>query len=243
MDNDKIKIYDTPEIAAIALSEELMNLSNKNGKDFFLSISGGNTPKILFNKLVEPPYNNGINWNSTQIFWCDERCVPPDSSESNFGMTKKYLLDHIPIPKENIHRIKGEIDSSKEAVNYAEYLEKVLCKGNNCIPEFDWILLGLGEDGHTASLFPDKKFLFLYSNIVCVTKHPVTGQKRISLTKEVINNAKKVTFFVTGKEKSKIISEIIFGLPISKNYPASEIKPAKCKVEWIIDKKAAFYLM
>ena len=197
---------------------------------------------MLFDSLAKQPFNEDINWSKVHFWWCDERCVPPDDSESNFGMTNELLLKRISIPAENIHRMKGEVEPSKEAVRYAMDIEKLLCGGKNCMPEFDWVWLGLGSDGHTASLFPGKNLLFIYSNIVGVAKHPESGQKRISLTKAVLNNAKKITFHITGKNKAKILSDILLSHPISKNYPAAEIKPVSGTIDWVIDKEAAFYL-
>ena len=242
MVDNRVKIYDSPQLAAGALSQRLKDEINKKEGIFNLSISGGSTPKVLFGTLAEEPFNNGINWDKTHFWWCDERCVPPDDSESNFGMTNEILLSRIAIARENIHRIKGEDDPNKEAVRYAMDIEKLICGGRSCVPEFDWVLLGLGDDGHTASLFPGKNLLFVYSNIVGVAKHPESGQKRISLTKEVLNSAKKITFLVTGKDKAKILSDILLNHPIGKNYPAAEIKPIAGTIDWVIDKAAAFYL-
>lgn len=242
MNNNKVKVFNTAVELAESLSSRLKEEINQSSNIFNLAISGGSTPKVLFNNLADEVYRQSINWSNTNIWWCDERCVPPEDSESNFGMTKKILLNNISIPAENIHKIKGEDDPSREAVRYAMDIEKVLCEGRNCLPEFDRVLLGIGEDGHTASIFPGKNLLFLYSNIVGVAQHPVTGQKRITLTKEVLNNAKEVTFVVTGKAKAKILSEIISNHPVSKNYPAAEIKLASGDIEWLIDKEAAFYL-
>ena len=242
MRDNKVKIFDTPLLAANELALRLKEAINRKDEIFNLAISGGSTPKILFNILASAEYSKSIKWENVHLWWCDERCVPPDDADSNYGMTKENLLDMVSIPQSNIHRIKGEAEPSKEAVRYAMDIEKILCEGKNCLPVFNWVLLGIGEDGHTASLFPGKNLLFIYSNIVGVTQHPVSGQKRISLTKEVLNNAEKITFLVTGKGKAKILSEIIFGHPVSKNYPAAEIKPVNGTIDWMMDKDAAFYL-
>ena len=168
-----------------------------------------------------------INWQKVQIFWGDERCVPPEDEESNYGITKNLLLDKITIPKENIHRIKGADIPENEARRYASEI-KTFVPVEGGLPRFDIILLGLGEDGHTASLFPRKELSAIAQNIcgVAVKPHPAgsEGQKRISLTKDTICNAEKIFFLVTGNKKAKILSEIINDAPVSENYPASEIK-------------------
>jgi 6-phosphogluconolactonase len=237
-----LKVFDTSEKLAEDLANQLKETVNKQNENFYLAVSGGSTPVIFFKRLAEQPFKNEIEWNKVHFFWCDERCVPPDDSESNFGMTKINLFDKIKIPEENIHRIKGESDPNEETVHYVNEIENNVHNGENTLPRFDWVMLGMGEDGHTASLFPNKNLLFIYSNIAGVAEHPQTSQKRISLTLDVLNNAKRITFVVTGKNKAKILSEILNGLPISKNYPSAQIKPTNGTIDWMIDKEASFYL-
>lgn len=238
----KLKVFDTPEILARHLSDELQNSINDSMENYFLAVSGGSTPLVFFNRLAQPPYAGNIQWQKAHFFWCDERCVSPDDKESNYGAAKGSLFDKIAIPKENIHFVHGESNPVEEVVRYSNEIEKLVPTGYNALPQFDRILLGLGEDGHTASLFPDKNLLFIYSNIAGVAKHPVTEQKRISLTSEVLCSAKRISFIVTGKEKARVLSEILQDLPVSKSYPAAEIKSRSENIEWIIDKEAAFYL-
>ncbi|MCL5030767.1 MAG: 6-phosphogluconolactonase, partial [Bacteroidetes bacterium] len=202
---NNVKIFDSPIELARSLSLEIQSAVNNKADKFALSISGGSTPTILFNQLAQPPYKNEINWNKLNFFWCDERCVSPTDSQSNYGEVKKNLFDFISIPEMNIHRIRGESDPNEETVRYASEVESCLPFTENKLPQFDWVLLGVGGDGHTASLFPGKNFLFIYSNIAGVAQHPATGQKRISLTKEVLNNSKRISFIVTGKSKAKVI--------------------------------------
>ena len=239
---NNVKTFNTPLELANSMSEEIQNSVKECSDKFSLSISGGSTPIILFNHLAQPPFKNEIDWNKLNFFWCDERCVFPTDSQSNYGEVKKSLFDFISIPEINIHRIRGEADPNEETVRYASEIESTLSFTENNLPQFDWVLLGVGDDGHTASLFPGKNFLFIYSNIAGVAQHPSSGQKRISLTKDVLNNSKRITFMVTGKNKAKIVSEILNGLPASKNYPAAEIKPTNGIIDWMIDKEAAFYL-
>ncbi len=240
--NKNLRIFDKPEEIAYELSEELMHAVEEKSDNYFIAISGGHTPNVLFKQLANSPFKDGIAWKKIHFFWCDERCVPPGDSQSNFGTANLNLFNYVSIPGQNIHRILGESEPRTEVIRYANEIEHSLPFDNNNLPQFDWILLGMGEDGHTASLFPGKNFLFLYSNIAGVAQHPASGQKRISLTKDVLCNAKRITFMVTGREKAKILSEIIKELPSSKNYPAAEIKPLNGQLDWMVDKEAAFYL-
>lgn len=240
--NSNVRIYKTDEALAENLSGRLKEEINKSQNYFYFSVSGGNTPESFFSRLSLSPFNEDILWNKLQMFWCDERCVPPEDTESNYGMTKQLLLDHVGIPEENIHRIRGETNPNEEAIRYAKEIEKFVPLNDKKLPAFDWILLGLGEDGHTASIFPGQKFSLVYLNYCGVASHPKTGQKRISLTLDVINNAKKISFIVTGREKAKILSGIIKHLPDSNNYPASAIKAEDGILEWLIDEEASEFL-
>jgi 6-phosphogluconolactonase len=237
-----LKIFDTPEVLARYLADEIQSSINNSAGNYFLAISGGSTPLVLFNELAHPLFRDNIKWDKAHFFWCDERCVAPDDSESNFCAADRALFKQVPVPAINIHRIHGEDNPNEEVVRYSNEIEKFVPAGNGSLPQFDRVLLGLGEDGHTASLFPDKNLLFIYSNIAGVAKHPVTGQKRISLTADILCIAKRITFVVTQKEKAKVLSEILNSLPGSKNYPASQIKSAVENIDWFIDKEAAFYL-
>ncbi|MDR3625666.1 MAG: 6-phosphogluconolactonase [Ignavibacteriaceae bacterium] len=237
-----LKIFDTPENLARYLADELQSSINNSTGNYYLAVSGGSTPLVLFDKLAHPFFRNNITWDKSHFFWCDERCVAPDDPESNFGAADRILFKQIQIPEANIHRIHGEDNPNEEVVRYSNEIEKIVPAGNGSLPQFDRVLLGLGEDGHTASLFPKSNLLFIYSNIAGVAKHPVTGQKRISLTADILSRAKRITFVVTQKAKAKVLSEILNDLPVSKNYPASQIKSAAENIDWFIDKEAAFYL-
>jgi 6-phosphogluconolactonase len=237
-----LRIFDTPDVLAQYLSDDLSTSINNAAGNYFLAISGGSTPLVLFNKLANPPYNDELHWEKAHFFWCDERCVGPDDPESNFGAARNSLFNLVRIPKLNIHHIHGESNPNEEVVRYSNDIEKFVPANDDTLPRFDHILLGLGEDGHTASLFPGKNLLFIYSNIAGVAKHPITGQFRISLTSDIICNAKKITFIVTGREKAKVLSEILQDSPAGKEYPAGEIKSRSGNIEWLSDKDAAFYL-
>ncbi|HKJ81241.1 MAG TPA: 6-phosphogluconolactonase [Ignavibacteriaceae bacterium] len=237
----KIKRYKTPLDVAEAFAAELKTITDErsvDGEKINIALSGGSTPKILFNVLSEQ-YSEKIYWEKIHFYWGDERCVLPTDEESNYGMTKKYLLDNIEIPKKNIHRIVGENQPDKEADRYAREIDNSILTAGNGLPEFDIIILGMGTDGHTASIFPDKLELFKSEKICAVTEHPATGQKRITITGSVINNSRRVIFMVTGSEKAGVLKNIFDREKGYKKYPSSHVDPVKGIYEWYLDEKAA----
>ncbi len=234
----EIKIFLSAEEAAAGIAKEIMNMVSENsleGRDTFISLSGGSTPKILFRKISDE-YAESIDWNRVHLFWGDERCVPPDDEQSNFGMTKQYLLDNIKIPEANIHRMRGEEDPVKEAERIAAEIRRIIPEVNN-LPRFDLNILGLGEDGHTASLFPGKKLKNIAEGVAGVAVHPESGQKRISLTNEVLSNAAENIFMVTGEKKADIIYKILSRKDSDKKFPAARVKAAEM-LKWYLDEEA-----
>jgi 6-phosphogluconolactonase len=229
-----IKIFKNPAELSFEFCNELMKKSSQKGK-CFIALCGGSTPKIIFQTLSEH-FKDRIQWNKIHLFWSDERCVSPDDSESNYGMAKQYLLDFISIPEENIHRIKGENEPGLEAVRYSEEINNVV-NSINGLPSFDLVVLGIGEDGHTASIFPDQMHLLNSQNICEVAIHPSNGQKRITLTGSTINNSDTVIFIVTGNSKAGILYKIIEEK--KKIYPAEFIKPVSGNLKYFIDEEAS----
>ena len=220
-------------------AEELITTiteSAKKKKPFSVALSGGSTPELLFSVLGDH-FSKSAPWEFVHFFWGDERCIPPDNQESNYGMTRRKLLDKIDIPSSNIHRIKGEEDPEKEASRYSEEIYDYTVKRDG-LPLIDLIILGLGEDGHTASIFPGHQELFSSDKICEVAVHPLTLQRRITLTGRVINNADSVTFLVTGKKKAEIVEKIIKKNASAQSFPASHIIPVYGALRWFIDKDA-----
>jgi 6-phosphogluconolactonase len=233
------KIFSTPSELAEAFAEELtgrINIAGKSGLPFTLAISGGNTPRLLFSILAEK-YCSSVNWGNVQFFWVDERCVSPVDPESNFGMTKSIFFDKIKIPGSNIHRINGEDDPVREAERYAQEI-LIYVRSVDQLPAFDQIILGMGDDGHTASIFPDNLDLLSSKNICEMSVHPLTGKHRITMTGKVINNADSIAFLATGQKKAKIIEEIYKKEAQYLNYPASYVVPSRGVITWFIDEKA-----
>jgi 6-phosphogluconolactonase len=234
--NRIVRIFRTPEELAETFALELVNRIREaevKRSSFTIALSGGSTPALLYSILAEK-HGNAIDWSFVHLFWGDERCVGPGDPESNFGMTDKKLISKINIPASNIHRVKGEADPVKEAVRYSEEIVRYTRTEKN-IPVFDQIILGMGEDGHTASIFPENKELLTGEKICDVALHPVSGQKRITITGKVINNADEITFLVTGHSKAHVIEQIF---KEEASFPASLIVPLHGKIIWFIDEKA-----
>jgi 6-phosphogluconolactonase len=234
-----VHISDSPEAAALAVAERMYAAAKEKTKrslPFNVAISGGNTPKLLFN-LLATRYDDSFPWHFVRLFWVDERCVPPVHPESNFGMTYETLLKHVPIPDQNIFRMIGESDPQKEAKRYGDLLLNQL-PVKKSLPLFDFILLGMGDDGHTASIFPNQLELLDASEPVAVATHPVSGQKRITLTGQVINAAGQVAFLITGSSKATVLNQILRREPGFEKYPTSYIHSANGSACFFIDKEA-----
>ncbi|MEW6145158.1 MAG: 6-phosphogluconolactonase [Thermodesulfobacteriota bacterium] len=243
----KKEIYLFDDITALAkrLAEDFKTaLAAKaaSGESLIVALSGGHTPRAFFEVLAAPPYGDGLPWDKVVLFWGDERCVPPDNDESNFKMTYLSLLSHIKIPGNNIHRVLGENPPDEEAVRYAEEIKKNVPAGVSGFPSFDWIFLGMGEDGHTASLFPGAPTLNEKEKICVVATHPQTGQKRVSVTFPVLDAGKRVSFLVAGEGKEAVLREILENPGQRLPYPASIVSPTDGVLEWYVDRAAAPWL-
>jgi 6-phosphogluconolactonase len=213
------------------------DISGTPDKQFYsIALSGGTTPRTVFSYMAEH-YAESINWAKLLVFWGDERCVPPDHAESNYRMAFESLLSFVTIPDLNIFRIQGENDPLDESKNYSEIVNKLLLHKNG-IPRFDLFMLGLGEDGHTASIFPDQINLVNSEKLFETSRHPVSRQNRITATAKLINNSKQVIFLVTGKSKAEIAAQVIEKKLGSELLPASFINPADGEVIWMLDEPA-----
>jgi 6-phosphogluconolactonase len=229
-----LHIYKSPEELAEAFALQLMNwVSDFKGNTFHLAISGGNTPNILFSILAQK-YTTSNLWQKIHFWWVDERMVPPDDPESNFGTAHQLLFSQIVLPEENIHRIKGENDAEAEALSYSQQIQEKLLSQSGW-PIFDLILLGMGDDGHTASIFPNQMHLIESKRICEVGVHPQSGQKRVTLTGSVINHARKVCLLVTGSSKAERMAEIWDNKENANLLPAVHIHPVDGSLNWYVD--------
>jgi len=237
MEKNNFKIFQTVndlgEFALEWLTLKMEEFPEK--KRLTIALSGGSTPKQLFDYIASHG-KSAADWSRFLFFWSDERCVSPESEDSNYRMAKFYLLDKLGIPDEHIFRIEGEANPAQEAQRYSRVLSENIPIVNG-FPRFDLILLGLGEDGHTASIFPGNTQLFTSERFCEAVKHPTTGQQRITITGPVINNAVNVAFLVTGFGKAEIVSKV---LNTSKNdFPASLVCPVHGRLTWLLDNDAA----
>jgi 6-phosphogluconolactonase len=231
-----IKVFDSSEAVLRSLAEDLL-LYSQQSESVHISLSGGSTPKSLFNYIVASHYAKKIQWQNLHFWWGDERCVSPTDEQSNFGVAKDLLFQHITIPMSNLHRIRGEndpVESCQGFVNEMRSSIRIL----NGRPQFDWVLLGVGDDGHTASLFPGQTdYTSPYDAIVAKQAH--TGQLRISMTAPVIQCAKRVTFLVLGASKASIVREVVAKEGHWQDYPAANIQTEQGVTQWYIDRLAA----
>lgn len=225
-------IFENAQSAVEKIADQFVQYSLEN-RPVHISLSGGSTPKLLFKTLAVEPYQHKVRWENLHFWWGDDRMVNPQDPESNYGEVQKLLFDHIQIPTENIHRIRGENPVEEELVRFTQELKTALPSG-----VFDWIILGMGNDGHTASLFPHQTD-FADENWAVIAKHPETGQLRISKTAKLIEQAKRITYLVTGESKAEILKEIQTTAAENLPYPAAKIKAKKGETEWYLDQAAA----
>jgi len=237
----ELQIFPSPEALAEQVSVLLMNWIEKSSNSkFHMAISGGSTPNMLFSALATN-YAGSPLWQKTHFWWVDERMVPPGDPESNFGVANQMLLSKITIPETNIHRILGEQVPYQEAENYSRQIYKQVTIQNGW-PRFDLIFLGIGDDGHTASIFPNQMELLQSDRICEVATHPATYQQRVTLTGKSINNAEKVCILVTGANKAERMSEIWSDGEKRKILPAGWIQPTEGHAIWFADEKATSYI-
>jgi 6-phosphogluconolactonase len=227
------------EFFAGSISQSIAEISGN--RLFYLALSGGTTPREIFRFLSEN-YREKIEWPKVMIFWGDERCVSPLSDESNYRMAYETLIKKIDIPAGNIFRIEAEKDPEKEAERYSTLVEDLLPHEMD-LPRFDLILLGLGEDGHTASIFPGNIRLYNSEKLFEVSRHLATGQKRITATGRLINNARRVCFLVTGENKAEKVAQIIEKKPGWQDLPASMVNPLAGDLIWLLDDTAGRMLI
>ncbi len=201
-----------------------------------VALSGGSTPRRLYTLLGEAPWRERIEWKRVHLFWADERCVPPDHSESNYRLVAETLLTRVELPEAHIHRIRGEKEPELAA---QEYEEEILAFFRPAaLPAFDLILLGAGEDGHTASLFPGSPVLREKKRIAVPAYREAPKHSRVTLTLPVLNHAAHILFLVSGRAKAAVVHEILEdGNP--KQYPAGLVQPVSGRVTWMIDREAA----
>jgi 6-phosphogluconolactonase len=234
--NPSIKIFPSTEAIAGEIADMLFELAvTADNGPIHIALSGGNTPKTIFNFLNEK-YGSKLSNSRFHFWWGDERCVPPTHDESNFKWAYHCWLQPIGVAESAIHRIKGENNPEDEANRYADEMKNFVGIESG-FPCFDLIMLGLGDDGHTASIFPSNSELLTSGRWCEVASHPLSGQKRITFTGKVLNNAKHIVFISTGESKATMVRNV--AIDSDPKFPASHIQPQYGMVTWLIDEDAS----
>ncbi len=211
---------------------------------FVVALAGGSTPRNVYATLATEPFASSIDWSRVHVLWGDERCVPPDHELSNYRMARETLLDHVSIPGANAHRIHGEDDPHEAALSYERVLRSVLMTPDgppraDPTSSIDLVFLGLGEDGHTASLFPGATSLHETERWVVADYVPAVAMWRVTLTPIVINAAAEVVFLASGHAKASIVRSVLEGPRRPNDLPAQLIAPTTGRLRWLLDSAAA----
>lgn len=211
----------------------------KENRNCFVALAGGSTPRGLYRLLTEEPYRSQISWEHLRVFWGDERLVAPDHPESNFRMAEETLLSHVPIPAQQVFRIQGELPPEEAAAQYEAVLLEQFELSPGEIPRFDLIILGMGADGHTASLFPGTSAVMETRKLAAAPWVEPLQTHRVTLTPLVFNAAKHVIFLVSGHEKAKALQAVLEGPSDPARFPAQAINPAVGHTVWFVKRDAA----
>ncbi|MBV9689961.1 MAG: 6-phosphogluconolactonase [Ktedonobacteraceae bacterium] len=235
-----IAVYPDTDILSCEAAQYITRIAQESitaHGNFMIALSGGSTPKKLYSLLGDEPYRSQINWSLVDIFWSDERCVPADNEESNYHMAQQVLLSKIPIPSEQIHRMPADHDDG-DAASLAYTLDMQRAFGTD-VPSFDLIQLGMGPEGHTASLFPHQAALHEQQRLVMPVIVPKPPPARLTFTPRILNAARHVLFLVTGREKADALQAVLEGSYQPDTYPAQLLKSANGEVTWMLDEAAA----
>jgi 6-phosphogluconolactonase len=238
MSEPEIKILPNPKAVTEEAAERIIALAGQksagNGITFSLMLSGGSTPKALYELLASDPWRPRVDWPNMEIFFGDERCVPPDHPDSNFKMADEALLSRVPIVKSNIHRIRGELAPEAAAIEYGQMLKERFGDEGP-----DMILLGMGDDGHTASLFPGSAALKETHHRCVANFAPRLNVWRITTTAPFINRGHQIMVLVTGAGKAKRVAEVLEGPRDPERLPIQLINPVSGRMQWLMDAEAA----
>ncbi len=247
----QIRIYKDADELALKAARHFARLADQyclGSGQFTVALSGGSTPRKMLSLLAEEPFSDTVPWSSIYFFWGDERAVPPDHADSNYRMARETLLEKTPVPAENIFRIPAELpDPASAASKYAATLrefflsdpEATLADPSGYVPRFDLVFLGMGPDGHTASLFPGTNALYVNDQIVVANYVEKFNAHRITFTSTLINNARNVTFIAAGADKAEALRGVLEGSYQPDVYPSQLIRPRNGTLLWMVDEAAA----
>jgi 6-phosphogluconolactonase len=204
---------------------------------FLVALNGGGTPARLFSMLASD-YKDRVDWAHVHVFWGDERCVPPDNPGSSYGQARELFLSKVSIPEENVHRVKGELSPTEASREYALVLKEYSSPPLD-FPRFDLVYLGMGEDGHTASLFPGSPTDVNDPTVAVTAHYQDRPANRVSLSPLVFNNARTIVFMVTGEKKAVTLAKVLSDRFDPEKYPAQRISVKNGDLLWLIDEEAA----
>ena len=239
MPSASIRVFKSRDLLELKAAEEIIRIIGIAIKDrgtCSVALSGGETPRHIYARLATEPSAKSLNWSNVHLFFGDERSVPPTDPLSNFGMVERELISHIDIPASNIHRIMGEIRPDDAARQYTADLKTAFARED---VRFDLFLLGLGEDGHTASIFPRTSSVEELHDLVCSTYVPQLETWRVSLTLRTINHARCVLFLVSGAKKARVLGRVLNAERPIKDLPATMVGPNNGTLQWMVDADAA----
>lgn len=238
------RVFATPpevaRAAAVFFTDAVLSAASARGIAR-VAISGGTTPKAMFALLADPaqPFVKQVPWDKLDLYWVDERCVGPEDADSNYRMTREALLSKVPLPTERIHRMEGELAPEEAAARYEAAIRNGFRLEGAETPTFDLVLLGMGDDGHTASLFPHTEALNEMSHIVVANHVPQKDTWRVTLTWPVITQGREVAFLIEGAGKAQVLHEVLQGPYQPETYPSQIIRPASGKLTLLLDAAAA----
>ena len=237
-------VFDDPETMSLHMAEHTANVLAEAGRErrvARIAVSGGNTPRRFFQLLASEkhPFRAQVPWDKLEFYFVDERCVPPTDKDSNYRMAKEALLDCVPLAADRVFRMKGELEPEVAAAQYESAIRNQMRLEGAELPVFDLLALGMGDDGHTASLFPHTEALHELMRI-CVANHvPQKGTWRITLTSPVINRARSVVFLIAGADKAEPLHEVLMGAYNPETYPSQLVRPATGEITLLLDHAAA----
>jgi 6-phosphogluconolactonase len=236
-----VRIFDSLEALSQAAAQLFIESSARAIMDrgrFLAALSGGNTPLKSYELLAQSPYHEQVDWARIHVFWGDERCVPPEDLENSYRQAHDVLLGHVPIPSENIHRLHSELEPETAALNYALVLKQFASPPLDW-PRFDLVLLGMGDDGHTASLFPGSDVNVTSPTLAVTAHYQDRPANRVTLTPIVFNSARRILFLISGESKSQTLANVLFGEYHPVQLPAQRIRPTDGELIWMVDQSAA----
>lgn len=228
------------EAAAEVFAHEATRAVAEHGR-FLVALAGGTTPRAVYERLADEEQSGRrkLPWDAIEVFFGDERCVPPEHPDSNYRMAKVALLSRVPLPDANIHRIRGELAPAAAANDYEETLRRIIPRHHGGMPRLDLVMLGVGHDGHTASLFPGSPALKEHLHSVVATPGPQPDSWRVTLTLPALSGAASVLFLVIGAEKAPMLRRALRTDTTGATYPAQRVRPTAGWLRWFLDEAAA----